>query len=252
MRPLTVLSIVGLTICGLACVNTSVMDTGRSLPAGERQVTNCFAGGMGNGAVVAYDPPGAPETAGGEAFTNQEYVGEWMSRYSWGLGNGLQADVALTAPMPILGLGMALGMKWQLPFTQYGPFALAITGSGGGNFGGYGNAAQSLLMALAHADAGVLASLHFGDTTAIYTAPRIRSDVLYHRGRASNSDESQSATARGISLSTALGFALPHDEGTRFFEAVFLYSPHAEMDDGWRITIGIGLRRDNLWASLPF
>ena len=110
-----------------------------------------------------------------------------------------------------------------------------------------------MFVGMAGTDAGLIASFHAGRHFAIYAAPRARMDVVYHRQNIGS--DPASATARGISYSGALGIMRGQaDQKDRFLEVVFLHSPQTipEMDDGWRIMLGVGLRSQELTDFLPW
>lgn len=225
------------------CVSTSVMETGRALEEGENRVTSSFALGWQRDAMIAYQrPEGGDDWALNtvEGYPVAPYQMEWMTRWSWGVGAGIQADAAVIAPMP-LGVGLQLGMKWEVPLNS-DVFAVAANAQGGASLGGLGSSGEAgLTIVNGHVDGGLIVSVHPTDDYALYASPRVRTDGIYHN--VWSEETGTAATGGGMSYGGGAGvtFDIPR-QSEYFLETVILHSPQAHRDDGLRVMIGVGVR----------
>ena len=218
------------------------------LEQGEHRLTSGFAAGWQQEGMIGYEMPGEgdEEWRGGEDFPFFPHQLEWMVRSSHGAGGGIQGDVAIISPTP-MGLGMELGLKWQLPVGDE-LFAVAVNARGGGSFTGYGSPEEGFAAVLGHLDGGIIASVHPGDRHAVYASPRVRTDGLYHR--VWSDDGSDDATGRAMSWGGALGVKLGREVDELFVETVLLHTPRVDQPDGVRVVVGVGVRGEG--GMLPW
>jgi hypothetical protein len=239
----TALQTVGaaLVLAGLTgCATALTLDTARALPRGEERVLSYGGGGYQHGDQLRYRLPDLDDDAlEGETqrlpLTAPVAI-DYGMRASVGLGFGGQADFWGSAPLPV-GLGVGLGLKWQLLGGAEGPVALAVNGRTNFSFGGTSSGDNSGTLWLWSSEGGLIVSLHLRPNRALYLAPRLRYD--HFEARTTRGERKGSASAWATSAGGAVGVQL----GRLFVEAVVLRTPpqSGSPDGGTLITGGVGV-----------